>query len=224
MTAQLKEYSALLPDCCQLAAVRVADFTSPERALLAEFLPAAKTVLVLAHHVTASLEWAWFPFAAERQGNTCAADLHAKAVIEKIAARLRDQSFAVAILPYPGRCGVNFKYIAARSALGSLGVNRLFLHREWGPWAHLRVLLTDAAIAAGGAAPAAPCDGCGACIAACPSGAITADSFTGAVCGEYMQAGRDKYGVEGAFRWKCEICARACPRGGQPQPVQIKAP
>jgi len=41
-------------------------------------------VAVLGHHVEASLEWIWYPFASERGGITCGADLHAKAAIENI--------------------------------------------------------------------------------------------------------------------------------------------
>ena len=222
MTLKLSEYTPLLPGCCQLAAVSVAAFAPPEQAILAQFLPAAKTVLVLAHHVTASLEWAWFPFAAERLENTCAADLHAKAVLGKVAAHLEARGFAAAVLPYPGRCGANFKYIAARTSLGALGANYLFLHREWGPWAHLRVLLTDAACPQT-AAPLETCDRCGACVAACPAGAIKPESFAGSLCGEYLQARRQEHGIDGAFLWKCEECARACPRGAQPSPVAITA-
>jgi ferredoxin len=37
-----------------------------------------------------------------------------------------------------------------------------------------------------------------------------------------MQARRQENGVDGAFLWKCELCARVCPRGAAPLPVRIK--
>lgn len=218
---EISECAALMPVCCELATVAVDEFAPPEKALLKEFMPTAQTAVVLAHHVTAAVEWAWFPFECERLNNTCAADLHAKLNVGLIEGWLNARGFAAAILPYPGRCGVAFKYVAAKTVLGELGANYLFLHRHWGPWTHLRVLLTDAVFARQEAAAVRVCDGCQACLQACPAGVIKAGSFDGPGCGEYQKARRIDANVDGSYIWKCEICASVCPQGQKPKPVQI---
>jgi hypothetical protein len=78
----------ILPPCCNLSAAAVERYSAEGLSLIHSFLPDARTVLVLGHHIRASLEWAWFPLAAERGGNTCAADLHAKSVMEAIERQL----------------------------------------------------------------------------------------------------------------------------------------
>jgi len=139
----------MLPPCCNLSVAAVDTYSPEGMSLIRGFLSDARTVLVTGHHITASLEWAWYPFPAERGGNTCAADLHAKSTIEAIERRLTLAGHKSMILPYPDHCGISFKRLAAQTGMGELGESFLFLHHTWGPWVHLRVLLTDALIADG---------------------------------------------------------------------------
>lgn len=212
----------LVPECCDIATVSIKAFGPVEKSLLEDYMPTAKTAIVLAHHVTAALEWAWFPFETERLNNTCAADLHAKTVVEKLVGWLNNKNFAAVILPYPGRCGVAFKYIADKTNLGELGANYLFLHKEWGPWTHLRVLLTDAVFADNKSEEIQVCDHCEACINSCPAGVIKEGMFDGIGCGEYQKLQLQEHGIAGSYIWKCEICARVCPKGAPPRQVHIK--
>jgi len=212
----------LIPECCDIATVGIDEFDPKEKALLVDYMPTAKTAIVIAHHVTSSLEWAWFPFETERLNNTCAADLHAKSIVEKLVNWLHNSDFVAMTLPYPGRCGVAFKYIAAKTCLGELGANYLFLHKKWGPWTHLRILLTDAVFADDTTEKIKVCDYCGACIKACPAGVIKDESFDGPCCGEYQKAQLQEKGIAGSYIWKCEICARVCPKGVKPTEVQIE--
>lgn len=223
MNLELRECAALLPACCDAATVDISEFAPEERKLLEEYMPTAKTAIVLAHHVTSALEWVWFPFETERMNNTCAADLHIKTGVEKVANWLSIKSAAAVTLPYPGRCGVAFKYIAAKTKLGELGANYLFLHKEWGPWTHLRILLTDAIVADENSGKIQVCDSCGACIRACPARVIKEDSFNGLGCNEYQKLQSQEKGIEGQYIWKCEVCARVCPKGAKPTPVQVRA-
>lgn len=223
MVLEISECAQLIPNCCDLATVDIDSFKQEEKNLLEEYMPSAKTAIVLAHHVKASLEWVWFPFETERLNNTCAADLHAKTTLGKVVAWLHDRGFTAVTLPYPGRSGVAFKYIAAKTNLGELGANYLFLHKEWGPWTHLRVLLTDARFTAENTERIQVCDNCIACIKACPARAIKEGTFDGIGCGEYQKMQLQEKGIAESYIWKCEICARICPKGIKPRPMQIQA-
>jgi epoxyqueuosine reductase QueG len=135
-----------LTPCCEIASASIESYPEEGRAKIAEFMSSARTVVVLGHHVKASLEWLWFPFESERGENTCTADLHAKAVVENTGRILESRGWRVLILPYPDACGISFKQLATRTSMGTMGDSFLFLHREWGPWVHLRILFTHATI------------------------------------------------------------------------------
>jgi len=211
-----------LPPCCDLSAIPIEKLSPEGRSLVHSFFPAARTVLVTAHHVTASLEWAWFPFAAERGGTTCVADLHAKAAIEGIERTLALHDNKSLILPYPDKCGISFKRLAAETDMGELGDSFLFLHRAWGPWTHLRVLLTDALLFERPRESANTCTHCGRCAEACPGGALSAGEHDQEVCRATQQRLRESLAIRAEYRYKCEACARACPVGEAPRDILIR--
>jgi len=211
-----------LPTCCDLSAARIEDYSPEGISLIRSFFSDTRTVLVTAHHITASLEWAWFPFAAERGGNTCAADLHAKFIIETVERQLAIDGHKSVILPYPDECGISFKRLAAETSMGELGKSFLFLHHTWGPWVHLRVLLTDAVIADGQRDPKGICTHCGKCIEACPGQALSVGNHDQKVCGVTQQSLRDRLMIKAEYRYKCEACVRACPVGEAPRDIEIR--
>src|SRR5512147_1283486 len=94
----------MLAPCCNLSVVPVDAYPPEGMSLIRSFFPHARTVLVTGHHITASLEWAWYPFPAERGDNTCAADLHAKSTIDAIERQLSLGGHKSMILPYPDVC------------------------------------------------------------------------------------------------------------------------
>jgi epoxyqueuosine reductase len=212
----------ILPPCCNLSAAAVERYSAEGLSLIHSFLPDARTVLVLGHHIRASLEWAWFPLAAERGGNTCAADLHAKSVMEAIERQLMLSGHKSAILPYPNDCGISFKRLAAQTGMGELGESFLFLHHTWGPWVHLRVLLTDALVADGKWEPKEICTHCGKCIEACPGKALSVGNHDQQACGRCQQSLRDSFMINAEYRYKCEVCARVCPVGEAPQEIVVQ--
>lgn len=212
----------MLPPCCNLSAAAVDEYSPKGRSLIRNFFPDARTVLLLGHHIRASLEWAWYPFAAERGGGTCAADLHAKSMIEAIERRLLFEGHKSVILPYPGECGISFKRLAALTSMGELGKSFLFLHHAWGPWVHLRVLLTDALIADERGEVQGICTRCAKCLETCPGEALSKGSHDQQACGRYQQELRDSLMIKAEYRHKCEVCVRACPVGGSPQEITIR--
>jgi len=211
-----------LPDCCDLAATPVASYSSEGQAMILQFLPGARTVVVLGHHIQASLEWVWFPFAAERGGNTCAADLHAKSILESVSRLLESQGHKGLIIPYPNACGISFKLLAAGTQMGEMGDSFLFLHETWGPWVHLRILLADAEVIDRRAAKVAVCTHCGRCLESCPGKALSPGYHDPQACGHFQQKQRDKLAVKAGYRHKCEVCVGVCPVGQEPTAIEIK--
>lgn len=70
---------------------------------------------------------------------------------------------------------INHKTVAAIAGLGSIGLNRLLVTPEFGPFVRLGTILTDASLDAGQPLDENPCDDCEACKDACPAKAIQED-------------------------------------------------
>lgn len=211
----------LLAECCRIGFAPIEEYHGAERDALVGFLPSARTVIVIAHHVQDSLEWTWLRFTAARNGVTCPADLHCLVTAERVAHRLESEGGRALVLPYPGECGLMFKTIALPTRLGCLGDNYLFMSRDWGPWIHLRVILTNEAIGFERPEPEAACNHCGDCLDACPAGAFPDGTFNGLACRHKMRE-MGQRASDGAFVFECELCLRACPVGRQPQEVTVR--
>jgi Uncharacterized Fe-S protein len=217
---KLSFLSDKIPVCCEIDSFPVSLCSESEEKSIREFLPECKSVIVLAHHVKHSLEWAWFPFETERNNVTCAADLHLKLECEELVSLLEKSGYHSLVIPYPGRCGIKFKELANKTGLGKIGDNFMFLHREWGTWAHLRVIVTDAEITDNLAPCGEVCNHCGICKGLCPAKVIKKNTLLGVQCDEYQDKQEKTFGVEG-YMFKCEECARACPIGTSPEKVVI---
>ena len=214
------DFTELTPACCRLGFASIDQCNADEREALRGFLPTTQTVIVVAHHIMHSLEWIWFECAAEPLHETCAADQHARSIAERIGRRLDSEGGAGMLLPYPGPCGVMFKTLAARTALGRLGDSFLFMNAEWGPWIHLRVILTDVTIEIEPGRAREACTHCGRCVEACPSGAIVENAFDGRRCRNKMREMRSALGSV-PYVFECERCLRACPIGPEPREVLV---
>ena len=96
-----------------------------------------------------------------------------KAMLERLAARLRDEAG-----PFEGRAYVDTgpiaeKAWAAAAGLGAWGKNACLLHPEHGSWFFLGEIVTDLDLPAD--APRSDiCGTCTACLDACPTGALVA--------------------------------------------------
>ncbi|WMJ90135.1 hypothetical protein [Anaerocolumna sp. MB42-C2] len=65
----------ILPSCCDIGFLNISDCTLKEQNIIKDFYSRTRTIIVLAHHITTSLEWVWYPHEAERNNNTCGAVL-----------------------------------------------------------------------------------------------------------------------------------------------------
>ena len=132
---------------------------------------------------------------------------------------LMAHGFSTEVVPYPRESGLQFRFVAQAAGAGAIGTNAFLLHPAWGPWIQRRVGATEAPTGSKGGGVVAPvCNACGACISACPAGAIQDTRFDGLLCrghrrakGEYVPVGPQR-----EFRW-CTICAQCCPIGDKPQ-------
>jgi epoxyqueuosine reductase len=70
---------------------------------------------------------------------------------------------------------INHKTIAAIAGLGGIGLNRLLITPEFGPFVRLGTIVTDAVLSADRPLTENPCDLCGLCQNACPVNAIQED-------------------------------------------------
>ncbi len=225
MKINLETIKNLIPDCCDIDTFDISLCSNEEQQSIKDFLPDTKTVVVFGHHIESSIEWMWFPSKTERRNNNCAADLHLKTIVEKVAKFLSDGNIQNVIIPYPGSSGIQFKKLAAKTVLGELGDSYLFLHNEWGPWIHLRVLLTEADVLKDDlqSKKEPVCIHCQKCLDACPGKAIGMDYFDGLLCDETQDKIKIELQIPEGYIWKCEQCLRACPIGKIPEQIYYRS-
>ena len=210
----LTDIEDLIPECCTVAKIEINECYRKEKRALEEFAPSVKSIIVLGHHIINAREWIWTHMKSERGNCTCIADLHTKDIIKKIKNYVEDEGYNSKIIPYPEVSGVRFKKLAAKTHMGEIGDNFLFLHKDWGPWIHLRVLLTDAKISSKQEnSMDEVCIHCGKCIEACPANAISQNGFDSQKCRERQEELNNAH--------SCEICARICPLGETPEKIKL---
>ncbi len=205
-----------LPSCCNLAAVPVQALAERERWFFASFMPDAVTAVVLAHHVVTEEEWTWYSTGGCEEH--CAADDHLRSLCEAIRDQLVQKGYRAVLVTYPGS-GLQFRLVAEAAGLGKIGTNTFLFHPVWGPWVHLRVIGTTAAVDLRPEMSGEQfCDECDLCIYECPASAISENEFQGLQCRSYRKA-KGEYeprGPEGLLPW-CLRCVWICPKGEQPR-------
>ncbi len=112
---------------------------------------------------------------------------------------------------------ISHKAVARLSGLGGIGKNALFLSAEYGPAVRLSTVLTDMPLEHGAQATN-PCDGCGACVRACPCGALWGAEYAPDMardelidakkCSVYMK----KHYMDITRGDACGLCIAACPK------------
>jgi epoxyqueuosine reductase QueG len=70
---------------------------------------------------------------------------------------------------------INHKTVGAVAGLGGIGLNRLLITPQFGPFVRLGTIVTDALFDTDQPMAENPCDNCGECVQACPAEAIGED-------------------------------------------------
>ena len=104
------------------------------------------------------------------------------------------------------------------AGLGLRGRHGLLILPPWGSYVFLATVLTDAPLALPPAQPAPDCIGCGACLAACPAGALSEAGLGAERCLSHLT---QKKGVlspaeerlvgRHTLIWGCDTCQQVCP-------------
>lgn len=149
-------------------------------------------------------------------------------IINNITQRLREkypgnefQPF-VDNSPFPEvRCAVN-------AGLGVMGLNNLFINKDYGSWVFLGEIATDRYF------PAAReglslCDGCNKCIKACPTGALTGKGILKESCLSFLSQKKGELDTKTknliastGCAWGCDICQKVCPLNKAPRVTPIR--
>lgn len=120
------------------------------------------------------------------------------------------------------------RYWAQRAGIGRCGRNGALIVPGYGSLCFLAEVITDAVVEPLDTASADICTGCGACVAACPTGALTHGGFDASWCLSYLT-------IEHRGAWNadinpavvplfgCDACLRACPYNRDLPPTAIAA-
>jgi ferredoxin len=79
---------------------------------------------------------------------------------------------------------ISLRVIGCAAGLGELGVSKLFLTPQFGPRQRMYAVLTDAVLPADPLLTEPVCDECGACVRACPAGAIESERSVEVLIGD----------------------------------------
>jgi epoxyqueuosine reductase QueG len=204
--------------CCSLSTVKITVLPERERQFFGSFMPNAVTAIALLHHVVTEEEWTWY--ATGGGGRRCKSDDHLRALCEKAKSKLTAGRHAAKLVEYPGKSGLQFRFVAQAAGLGVVGANAFLFHPTWGSWVHLRVMATSADLDirhqfSGNEL----CDQCNLCIPECPSEAISEGSFDGLRCRSHLETRGHyaPYGPSGQYG-TCRTCISVCPKGRQTVP------
>ena len=106
--------------CCAVWTVPVNDLAAREKNYFSGLAPTDRTAVVPGHHVMSRAEWTWY--AGERGTEYCAADTHTDKVCTALKQTFESQDYSSVIAPYPGRSGLQFRYVALAAGAGRTGV------------------------------------------------------------------------------------------------------
>jgi epoxyqueuosine reductase QueG len=210
---RIREAAALcgIPDC------GTASFSGCEPLLscrAAERLPAdARTVIVCV-----------FPYKTEETPRNISRyalvqDYHrvAGGMLEQFSERLRERFPERQFVSFVDNSPIREVDAAQRAGLGVKGLHSMLIHPVYGSWVFLGSVVTDLEVALPDH-PKKGCMGCGACVRACPAGALENGRVDTARCLSAVTQQKGELTPEqqllvrqGGLLWGCDRCSEVCP-------------
>jgi epoxyqueuosine reductase len=145
-------------------------------------------------------------------------DYHAVVLsaLEEVCAALRAEAPDAAFVPFCDSSPVREVEAGVRCAVGVRGKNGMLITKESGSLVFLGEIVTDLPWDA--CEKAGSCIGCGACIAACPTGALTDGGLDVSRCLSHITQKKGALSEEeaalvrqGGLVWGCDRCQLVCP-------------
>ncbi len=106
---------------------------------------------------------------------------------------------------------------AAMAGLGVIGKNHTLITSKYGSYVFIGEIVTDMPVDCQ-AKTWQTCVSCGRCLSACPTGALTADSFHPSLCLSHISQKKGEWTEEeaelfskGDLLWGCDCCQDVCP-------------
>lgn len=147
--------------------------------------------------------------------------------LEEVCAGLREQFPGHTFLPGADNSPLPETQIAHRAGLGLMGRNGLVILPPYGSWLFLGTILTDLPLKSP-EEPGGGCMNCGACLRACPGGALGTSPFDEGRCLSALTQKKGELTEEETallkahpLIWGCDICQQVCPynRGTELSPL-----
>lgn len=177
-----------------------------------------------------------FPYYREQPGPhnlaryTWAADYHRVVgeILREAAAEFESRYPGGTFVPFVDSSPVPEVEAAVRAGLGLLGQNGLLINKTYGSYVFIGELVTDVELPPTGDGELHLCQGCGACVAACPTGALGGPAFGLDRCRSHFSQKKGALTpweqaqlVEGGLVWGCDRCLDACPHNRCPAQTPI---
>lgn len=163
-------------------------------------------------------------YAGKEKGNVSryarGIDYHivAKEKMEPICEFLRENGFSAESFADTGV--LNERLLANLSGIAFVGKNRMAINEKLGSYFFIGYILTDCDLPVDGQNKGT-CLNCGKCMAACPLGALSENSFCEEKCLSYITQKKGELSEEEKEAvhktqtiWGCDICQEVCPHNG----------
>lgn len=149
------------------------------------------------------------------------------ALLERIGGALAAAYSPHAFVPFLDISPLPEVEAARLAGLGVVGRHEMLIAEGYGSHVFIGCIVTDLALP-----PDSPleegCGDCGACLGACPTGAISREGFRKELCRSFLTQRKkdlEPWQAEelrrGGMAWGCDLCLDACPRRGTlPSPLK----
>lgn len=148
--------------------------------------------------------------------------------LQRLADELAEAFPGEAFVPFIDASPIAEVAAACRAGLGWPGKNGLLINPCYGSYCFIGEVVTTAAFGSGIQKEPALCTGCGACMEACPTGALSEKGFSLEKCRSYITQKKGELSdwesqeirLSGKV-WGCDCCVDACPRNRQAQKSRV---